>query len=124
MRNAAERKDIRRAEKLSAEIERSRIEFVFAAMTTKQGRTYFHSLLSACSIFDGSFSGDALLEAFTKGQRNVGLMIYNDIVTHCPDNFVLMMKEASIQEITNDRRAEQPDDDDGDEFPGSEVVVR
>jgi len=122
MRNAAEREDIRRAEKAAAEAERSRLEFVFAAMSTKQGRVYFHSLLASCSIFDGSFSGDALLEAFTKGQRNIGLMIYNDIVTHCPDYFVLMMKEANIQELTDDRRAEHPDDADGTddgEYPGS-----
>ena len=122
MRNAAERKDIRRAEKPAAESERARLAFVVAAMSTNQRRVYFYSLLSTCSIFDGSFSGDALLDAFTNGQRNIGLMIYNDIVTHCPDYFVLMMKESEIQEITNDRRAELPDDDDGTadgEFPGS-----
>lgn len=119
--NAAERKSIRRAEKAAAEIERARIEFVVAAMSTTQGRVYFHNLLSACSIFDGSFSGDALVEAFTKGQRNIGLMIYNDIVTHSPDEFVLMMKEAQIQEVINDRRLDA--DSDGDpaaEYPGSE----
>lgn len=118
--NAAERKSIRRAEKLAAETARARIEFVVAAMSTKQGRVYFHTLLSACSIFDGSFSGDALVEAFTKGQRNIGLMIYNDIVTHCPDEFVMMMKEATIQEVINDRRNE-PDPDElgsGEEFDG------
>lgn len=113
MRNASERKDIRRAEKLAAETERARVEFVVAAMSTLPGRTWFHSLLSVCGIFDGTFSGDALLEAFSKGQRNIGLIIYNDIVGNCPDSFVQMMKEASIQEIVNDRR-------DADELPGSE----
>jgi hypothetical protein len=115
-RNASERKDIRRAEKLAAEIERARLEFVVAAMGTQQGRTWFHALLSACSIFDGTFTNDALLEAFTKGQRNIGLMIYNDIVGNCPDSFVLMMKEAKIQEIVNDRRNtnERPGSSDGD----------
>jgi hypothetical protein len=113
MRNASERKDIRRLEKLSAENERARIEFVVAAMGTKQGRSWFLNLLSLCSIFDGTFTGDALLESFTKGQRNIGLMVYNDIVTHCPDDFVRMMKESAIQELTNDRRSEpNPDDSD------------
>lgn len=124
MRNAAERKEIRRAEKFAAEAERARIEFIFAAMATKQGRAWFHNLLSTCAIFDGTFSGDALLEAFTKGQRNIGLMIYNDIVSNCPDQFVLMMKEANIQEQINDRRSN--DDDDGnpdDEFGGGEDPV-
>lgn len=125
MRNASERKDIRRLEKLSAENERARIEFVVAAMGTKQGRSWFLNLLSLCSIFDGTFTNDALLEAFTKGQRNIGLMVYNDIVTHCPDDFVRMMKESAIQELTNDRRSEpnpdDPDDSPADgEYPGGE----
>ena len=119
--NASERKSIRRAEKLAAETERARIEFVVAAMSTIQGRAYFHALLSNCGIFDGSFSGDALVEAFTKGQRNIGLMIYNDIVTHCPDSFVTMMKEAQIQEVVNDRRNSSIRDRDSDaELDGSE----
>lgn len=116
--NAGDRKDIRRAEKAAAIAARSQAEFVVAAMSTPQGRVYFHSLLSACSIFDGSFSADALVEAFTKGQRNIGLMIYNDIVSNCPDQFVAMMREANIQELTNDRRADTESDD--GEFSGSE----
>jgi hypothetical protein len=117
MRNASERKDIRRAEKLAAEIERSRVEFICAAMGTKQGRTWFHDLLAKCHIFADPFTGDALLEAYSKGERNIGLSIYLDIVTHCPDDFVAMMKEASIKEYVNDRREPDPTDD---EYPGSE----
>lgn len=126
MRNAAERKDIRKAEKLAGEIERKRIDFVVAAMSTTQGRAWFHELLVRCNIFDGTFTGDSHLEAFTKGQRNIGLMIYNDIVANCPDHFVTMMKEANIQEIVYDRRDASPadgDDLDGTadgEYPGSE----
>jgi hypothetical protein len=114
LRNASERKDIRRAEKFAAETARARIEFVVAAMSTIQGRAWFHDLLVFCNVFDGSFSGDALLEAFNKGQRNVGLNIYSDIVGNCPDSFVQMMKEANIKEIVNDRSTEYSDDaDDG-----------
>ena len=104
MRNASQRKDIRRAEKFAAETERSRIEFVVAAMGTLQGRAWFHNLLAVCHIFEDPFTGDALLDQFTKGQRNLGLLIYNDIVNHSPDFFVLMMKEAAIQEQVNVRR--------------------
>jgi hypothetical protein len=121
MTNAAQRKSIREAEKFAAETERARVEFVVAAMDTKQGRAWFHNILSVCGIFDGSFSGDALLEAFTKGQRNIGLMIYNDIVTHCPDQFVQMMREATIQEIVYDRRTDASDDDDDDDSADAEL---
>jgi len=122
MRNASERKDIRRAEKLAAETERARIEFICAAMSTKQGRTWFHALLAGCSLFQDPFTGDALMDNFVKGQRNIGLMIYNDIVGNCPADFVTMMQEASIQEQINDRPI-KPSDDIADPF-GDEYASR
>lgn len=125
MRNASERKDIRKAEKIAKEIDRKRVDFIVAAMSTTQGRAWFHDLLVRCAIFDGTYTGDSHLEAFTKGQRNIGLMIYNDIVANCPDYFVSMMKEANIQEIVYARRDANTsvNDLDGtadDEYPGSE----
>lgn len=125
MRNAAQRKDIRLAEKASAEAERARIDFVVAAMSTKQGRAWFHQLLVSCSLFADPYTGEALLDNFVKGQRNIGLSIYNDIVSHCPDQFVVMMKEASIQEALYERRSESEfESDDGTsdgEFAGCPV---
>ena len=118
MRNASERKDIRRHEKAAKLEETARINFVVAAMSTEAGRTYFRDILATCHIFADPFSGDALREAYSKGERNIGLYIYNDIVTHCPDYFVLMMKEANIEEQVNDRRDADTDGtddtDDGD----------
>lgn len=119
MRNASERKDIRRAEKLAAETERKRIEFVVAAMDTPQGRAWFHDFLSRCHVFADPFTGEALFEAYSKGERNIGLAVYLDIVTNCPDAFVQMMREASIQETLNDRRAEsESGSDPDDEYSG------
>ena len=115
MRNAAQRKSIRVAEKQAAVDERSRIEFICAAMDTLQGRAWFHEFLVTCHIFSDPFTGDALIEAYSKGERNVGLRVYNDIVTNCPDQFVMMMKEANIKEQVNDRRDDDnAGDDDGD----------
>ena len=112
-RNASSRKDIRRLEKFSAERRQQEINFICAAMDTIPGRTFFHDLLSRCHIFSDPFTGEALVEAYSKGERNIGLSIYLDIVTHCPDNFVLMMREATIKETLDDRRSE-PDDSDLD----------
>lgn len=126
-RNASERKDIRRYEKAAKLEEQNRINFVVAAMSTSAGRTYFRNILASCHIFADPFTGDALLEAYSKGERNIGLMIYNDIVTNCPDYFVLMMKEANIAEQVNERRDSDDDRADDDlggaadgELPGSE----
>ena len=125
MRNASERKDIRRQEKAAKLRETQRIDFIIGAMSTRQGRIWFHDFLAACHIFADPFTGDALLEAYTKGERNMGLNVYRDIVGNCPDLFVQMMQEANEQEILNERRTESESDagdsdgTDPDEFPGS-----
>ena len=110
--NASSRKDIRRAEKSAQLAEVQRIDFVKAAMSTLQGRRYFHDLLAFCHLFSDPFTADALREAFSKGERNVGLIIYNDIVAHCPEHFVQMMREAQIKDLTDERR--DLNDDSGD----------
>lgn len=117
MRNASERKDIRRYEKAAKLRETNRINFIVAAMSTPAGRVWFHDFLSACHIFADPFTGDALVEAYSKGERNVGLKVYNDIVTNCPNYFIEMMKEANIAEQVNDRldSAGEPDESDADE---------
>lgn len=117
MRNASERKDIRRYEKAAKLRETNRINFIVAAMSTPAGRVWFHDFLSACHIFADPFTGDALVEAYSKGERNVGLKVYNDIVSNCPNYFIDMMKEANIAEQVNERidSAGEPDESDADE---------
>ena len=117
MRNASERKDIRRYEKQAKLRETNRINFIVAAMSTPAGRVWFHDFLSACHIFADPFTGDALVEAYSKGERNVGLKVYNDIVSNCPNYFIDMMKEANIAEQVNDRLDSDgnPDESDADE---------
>ena len=122
MRNASERKDIRRYEKQAKLRETNRINFIVAAMSTPAGRVWFHDFLSACHIFADPFTGDALVEAYSKGERNVGLKVYNDIVTNCPNYFIEMMKEADIAEQVNDRLDSDrtADESDADESPVGE----
>ena len=114
-RNASQIKDIRRMEKLSNEAHRAHIDFLCAAMSTVPGRAWFYNLLSSCHIFADPFTGDALLEAYSKGERNIGLTIYADLIIHCPDYFILACREATIKETTDDRRSES-DDPDSDLF--------
>ena len=122
MRNASERKDIRRYEKQAKLRETNRINFIVAAMSTPAGRVWFHDFLSACHIFADPFTGDALVEAYSKGERNVGLKVYNDIVSNCPNYFIDMMKEANIAEQVNDRLDSDrtADESDADESPVGE----
>ena len=120
MRNASERKDIRRQEKAAKIRETQRIDFIIGAMSTRQGRIWFHDFLAVCHIFADPFTGDALLEAYSKGERNIGLSVYRDIVANCPDLFVIMMQEANEQEILNERRAESESDGNADDPDASD----
>ena len=124
--NAAERKSIRAAEKAAREAEQERVNFVVAAMSTKQGRSWFYGILEFCSVFSDPYYEDQYYSNLRKGQRSIGLMVYNDIVTNCPDYFLTMMAEAKLKEQANDRRTSVPTDDyDGtadDEFAGGEDV--
>ena len=107
--NATNRKDIRNAEKDSLADETMRIDFLRAAMSTIQGRAFFHDFLEFCHLFADPFSGDALLEAYRKGERNVGLRTFADLLAHCPDYYIQMVKEANDRRIARDARNARPD---------------
>jgi len=95
MYDASNRKDIREAEKAAARIERDRIEFLTAALSTVQGRTWFYHFLEDSHLFSDPFSGDPYREAYLKGERNVGLRIFAEISQHCPNQYIQMIKEAN-----------------------------
>ena len=107
--DASNRKDIRRAEKDAKADEIARIDFLRAAMSTIQGRAWFYNLLEFCHLFTDPFSGQALLEAYSKGERNVGLRIFADLLAHCPDYYIQMVKDANDRRISRDNR--RPDAD-------------
>ena len=102
MYNASSRKDIRRAEKEADRAELAKVEFLRSSLSTIGGREWFYQLLESCHMFSDPFTGNPYQEAFLKGERNVGLRIFADIVQYCPDQYISMMKDA------NGRRTEQP----------------
>lgn len=110
MYDASSRKDVRRAEKLSRQHEVARIEYLQAAMSMPQGRAWFHDLLVFCHIFDDPFTGNSLHEAYRKGERNVGLRLFADIIAHCPDEYIQMMKEANARRVEQSVRNNRADD--------------
>ena len=125
MYNAGDRKDIRRAEKAAKLAENLRIDFIRRAMTSADGRAWFHDLLAGCHLFSDPFSGDALIEAYSKGERNVGLRIFSDLLAQCPDQYIAMMREANERDYVRNTATErtgvesagwndfESDDDDG-----------
>ena len=124
--NATNTKDIRRAEKDALIDETMRIDFLRAAMSTAQGRAFFHDFLEFCHLFSDPFTGNALVEAYRKGERNVGLRTFADLLAHCPDYYIQMVKEANDRRIARDTRRPARSDDPDDtsdpaaaEFSGS-----
>jgi hypothetical protein len=129
--NAGERKDVRRAEKTAKLIDEAHARFLSVSMSTTEGRRWFHALFESCHIFNDPFSGNALLEAYSKGERNVGLRLFADVVAVCPDQYIIMMHEAQIRNLTNERSVKPARHDDSadtdsalDERSGLEIAGR
>src|SRR6266704_2332873 len=96
--NASERKDVRRAEKEAKLAERQRHEITTYIMSTAPSRAWMYDKLEICHVFRSSFSTDALAMAFAEGERNIGLQLVGDIMVACPDDYILMMREANERE--------------------------
>ena len=102
MYDASNRKDIRKAEKDAKLSETMRLDYLKAAMSTMQGRAWYYDFLENCHCFNDPFTGNPLTEAYRKGERNVGLRVFSDIITHCPDEYLLMVREENGRRIERD----------------------
>lgn len=92
--------DERRAEseakqKLLAEREISDIRFV---MGSEQGRRVVWSLLEKGQVFGSCFTVDPQVTAFNEGQRNLALVLFQRVMAHCPDQYLVMAKESRKEE--------------------------
>jgi|SRR5580692_10858108 hypothetical protein len=110
--NPTNRKHIREAEKRQAENERARIEFLTAAMNTSQGRWWFHEFLASCQVLVCAPTFESNKDYFSFGERNVGLRILAEITAHCPDQYILMEKEAYVRQYTIDTTTERSSSED------------
>jgi hypothetical protein len=94
MYDATSRKDIRRAEKELAAAAEASARFVRVAMSTTSGRKWFHSLLASCGVFTIDPTFEPNRDYFFLGIRNVGMRIFAELQTACPDLYILMENEA------------------------------
>jgi hypothetical protein len=104
MYDASNRKDIRRAEKEAHQAEVRALDYLKAAMTIPAGRAWFFDLLEECHCFNEVPNWEPYQEMYYKGMRNVGLRVFAQITAHCPDDYILMMKEANARRIERDIR--------------------
>jgi hypothetical protein len=110
MYDASNRKDIRRAEKEARQDEIRALDYLIGAMSIPQGRAWFYDLLEACHCFNEVPNWEPYQEMYYKGMRNVGLRVFAQITAHCPDDYILMMKEANARAIERDIRANRDHD--------------
>lgn len=96
--SASNRKAIREAEKEYERQVQDRANFLIGAMSIPQGRAYFHDLLTFTQAFVNAPTYTTNQDYHALGTRNVGLRIFAEIMTHCPDSFTTMMKEANARD--------------------------
>jgi hypothetical protein len=112
--NAANRADVRRAEKAAKLAETNRKAVLVALGDTPQGRQYFWDTLAECHIFETTFNDDPGRMAYLEGQRSRGIALLMDIIQFCPDQFIQAMREANerrtVTELTR-----SPNGDGGDQ---------
>jgi len=114
--NAAERAHVRKAEKAQADAEVARKEIITGLMSTPPGRAWVLYLLEAAHIFTTSFDRDPTAMAFAEGERNQGLILLNEVLQHCPDSYILMLRERNERHLASER-TRRPNSNGGDQGP-------
>lgn len=115
--NAANRKDIRAAEKAAVLISIIDREVIQGLMSVANGRQWINDRLAEAQVFADPFSPDPLIHAYNAGKRASGMKLFNDIMLFCPNQFQLMIREAYERSTATERRRE-PNADGGDQESG------
>ena len=118
--DASNRKDVRRLEKVSRLAARDDADCIRKIMSDTFGRAWMWRKLETARIFDDPFTGDPLVEAYNKGNRNFGMILLADIMLHCPQMYLKMTEEANVRRINNDNDHNASDANTSAEYSGGE----
>lgn len=102
--STSDRKSIRNAEKLAAQIAAEDHLIVTALMSSMQGRRFLWSHLSSCHIFTQSMTDSDRWTAFNEGRRSAGSELLDVILAACPELYILAMREANDRANTDRAR--------------------
>ena len=118
--DAGNRKDVRTLEKQAKLEDQQRREIISGIMSVAPGRKWMCELLEHCHCFATSFSDVAHRMAFMEGQREVGILLLNDIMQACPNSYIQMMGERNARQSAIDARLSKrrPDGDGSDSGQG------
>jgi hypothetical protein len=70
-------------------------EALAVLMSSHIGRRWMYRTLEQCHMFTTSYSSSPIRMSFLEGERNIGLRLVADIMSHCPRRYAEMMQEAS-----------------------------
>ena len=108
--NAATRKHVRDQEKRGKALDRDNTVIVRSIMSTINGRAWMFDKLQRRRVFSTPFTADPYQTAFNCGVQNEGLRDFEEVVRLCPDEYVLMMREANDRQLADaSRRDSGPD---------------
>ena len=109
--NASNERHIAIQRRSAKALEESYQNFVNHIMGMVDGRSYIHTLLTYCHVFDQPFVPDPSITAFGCGQLDVGQVMLRQIMRYCPDEYIRMMREANARTITDTVRRARSDED-------------
>jgi len=109
--DASDPKSIRAAKRAAALIERADAEVLRNLLSTPPGRAWMWRKLAALNVHHSGFDPDPNIHAFNAGQRNAGLLLQAEILSSCPDLYLLMLQERNAEDGRRpDRNPADPDD--------------
>lgn len=95
--NAADRKQVKQAEKVVRSNQEYYMDSLKNVMATKDGRRVLWDFLSKCGIYAEIWEPSAKIH-FNAGKRSVGLKVLGDITECDEDLFLIMQKENRERE--------------------------
>jgi hypothetical protein len=100
VRNAADPQQVKHA----ARLERRRLQRKGAALTavmkTYAGREFMWEHIGDCGVYASPFDNNGSRTYFNIGRSDVGRELIAQLVTTCPDEYLLMEREARAREAT------------------------
>lgn len=103
--NAANRKDVRAAEKAQILVGIVNREVISGLMSIANGRQWVHERLAETFVFADPFHHDPTIHAYNAGLRAQGIKLFNEVILYAPHEFTTMIREAHERAAANDERS-------------------
>ena len=103
--NAANRKDVRTAEKAQILVGIVNREVIAGLMSIANGRQWVHERLAETFVFADPFHHDPTIHAYNAGLRAQGIKLFNEVILWAPHEFTTMIREAHERIAATDERS-------------------